>query len=260
MTTSTKKTRSDSVANARMNDTLTIINEPTGAVLRETRERLSLTRDEVAVRTNIPLSYVGLLEDGGNATGSGMDAYTRIYLKAYAKFLGLDAAAMMTAFAAETARARQMHRPASTRRHPITAVSGKEMASAPRIIRRVIGVLVVGAVIAFFGSQLVKLVSPPSITILSPKDGMVTSDPTVAIEGRTEHEVSLTINGKPVNVDGDGRFTDSMDLREGVNLIRVIGTRKHSKEMIVERRVIVQPKERKAAVLDEQMFELPHRP
>jgi hypothetical protein len=239
-----------------MSKVLTITREPTGTILREARESFELSREEVAARTKVPLSYVVLLEEGVSEAGSGMDAYTKIYLKAYAKFLGLDPAIMVQSFAIESQRANDRHRPPSTRRHPLTAVPGKAMASGPRIVRIVVGILIVLGVIAFFISQIRDLIAPPAITILSPKDGTVTTDPAITIEGRTEPEVSLLVNGTAVGVGDDGRFTDSMDLQEGLNVIRIVGTRKHSKEMVVERRVIVEPKEQKAAMAGEEVFEL----
>jgi hypothetical protein len=122
------------------------------------------------------------------------------------------------------------------------------MVVTPKIIQSaMLGLAVVGFAV-YFGIQITKIITPPEITLASPQDGLVTEDRSLVIEGRTDSEVLLHINGKLVSPDADGKFKDTLDLQEGLNIITVTGAKKHSKEMSVTRRIIVMPKARAAVV------------
>jgi hypothetical protein len=116
-----------------------------------------------------------------------------------------------------------------------------------------LGLVVLGLGV-YFALEIKKIIAPPQISLAAPQDGLVTTERSLVIEGRTEREVSLRINGKPVSPDGNGNFRDTLELQEGLNLITVVGAKKHSKEMAVTRRIIVMPKQRPTAaapLLDE---------
>jgi hypothetical protein len=93
------------------------------------------------------------------------------------------------------------------------------------------------------------MMAPPSITLTAPSDGLVTTDKTLTVQGRTEREVTLLVNGEPVHIDSEGNFSDDLDLRDGLNVIRVVAIRKHGQEAEIVRRVIVNPSERPTASL-----------
>lgn len=230
--------------------TASLIAESVGALLRQAREEKGLPLSEVALRTKIPERYLWLFED--NAHGQlADDVYTKIYLKAYGKFLGFETAALTEHYRRERARAFCAVRApdqAGRGRHPATIVPRSQLVVTPRLLQASLLALATVGLLAYFGFQLTKIISPPPISLSSPKDGLVTTERAMSIEGTTENEVSLVINGKQISPDEKGRFKDAIDLREGLNIITVVGSKKHSKAMTVTRRVIVLPKERPAAL------------
>ena len=74
--------------------TTTAIAESVGALLRQAREESGLSRTAVASRTKIPERYIAQFEEGPTV-GAAEDVYTKIYLKAYAKFLGFETATLI---------------------------------------------------------------------------------------------------------------------------------------------------------------------
>ncbi len=220
--------------------TTTTIAESVGELLRHAREERGVTREALASRTKIPERYVAFFEDGAHDRVAD-DVYTKIYLKAYAKFVGFDSEALVELFRKERERiagaARRPIRPA----HPTPGVATGDLVVTPKLIHAALLGLLVVAFAGYFVVELAKIFTPPSIALASPQDGLVTADASVAVEGKTEPEVTLHINGKEVSPDGNGDFKDTIELQTGLNLITVSGAKKHGKEMTVTRRVIVQP-------------------
>lgn len=237
--------------------TTTAIAESVGALLRQAREESGLSRTAVASRTKIPERFIALFEDGPTAN-SAEDVYTKIYLKAYAKFLGFETATLVELYRKERSRMvpPQERRPAA-RRHPSAPVQASALVVTPKVIQAVLLGLIALGLVAYFGFEIKKIIAPPQITLIAPEDGLVTVERNLVIEGRTEREVSLRVNGKQVSPDGNGNFRDTLDLQEGLNLISVVGAKKHSKEMTITRRIIVLPKDRPTAALPPATAEVP---
>lgn len=246
----------------RTTTTTSAIADSVAALLKQAREESGLSRPAVAVRSKIPERYIAMFEDDVHGHNMPEDVYAKIYLKAYGKFLGFDANTLVDLYKKERARvaapapAERRTTPrasasssSSARRHPTKSVPASQLVVAPKIIQStLLGLAVVGFAV-YFGIQVKKLIAPPDIALVSPQDGLVTEDRSLIVEGRTDNEVLLHINGKLVSPDADGKFKDTLDLQEGLNIITVTGAKKHSKEMTVTRRIIVMPKARPAAIV-----------
>lgn len=84
---------------------------------------------------------------------------------------------------------------------------------------------------------------PPTLTLDSPADGLVTNVSKVTVSGVTNDEtsspVTLTVNGKAVTVNEDGTFSTEVDLTEGENEIVVVATDSAGKVSEVTRTVVL---------------------
>jgi cytoskeletal protein RodZ len=228
--------------------TATAIADSVGALLKQARAESGLSRAAVALRTKIPERYLTLFEESSSAE-MPEDVYAKIYFKAYAKFLGFDAATLVDLQKKEKARLAPptIRRPAAPRQHPTKSVPTSAMMVTPKIIQSALLALALIGLTLYFGIEIKKIIAPPQITLTSPQDGLVTQNHSLLVEGSTEPEVTLRINGKEISPDADGKFQDTLALQEGLNLITVSGVKKHSKEMTVTRRIIVTPSEHPAA-------------
>jgi len=237
--------------------TTSAIAESVSELLRQGREDAGLAIRDVAARTKIPERYIAMFEDRSLLAEAQEDAYMKIYLKAYGKFLGFDTVSIVDLYRRERIQTpRSMM--ASTeveRRHPTRAVASTEMVVTSRLIQNILLGLLGAGILGYLAYGAIAVVSPPKVTLLAPYDGMTTTDRSVLIEGRTEREATVMINGKLVNPDDSGKFRDTIDLQEGVNTISVAGTKKYSKPMTVTRRVIVLPQPKAPAPDDVPVFE-----
>lgn len=235
--------------------TTSAIAESVSELLRQAREEAGLDVREVAVRTRIPEKYILMFEERTLLAEAPEDAYTKIYLKAYGKFLGFDTASIVDLHRRERLQTPRsvMRAEPTERKHPLTAVGTSSMLVTPRVIHNALLGLAGAGLVAYLIYGVIALISPPKVTLLAPYDGMITTDRNILIEGRTEKEASVTINGKTVSPDENGKFRDTIDLQEGVNTITVSGTKKYSKAMAVNRRVIVLPRSQAVTAVGETM-------
>ncbi len=65
---------------------------------------------------------------------------------------------------------------------------------------------------------------PPYLEVLNPPDGLVTNDLSVLVEGKTESNADLRVNGIQAIVLSNGSFVVPLGLAEGANPISVIAT------------------------------------
>lgn len=86
----------------------------------------------------------------------------------------------------------------------------------------VIGVsLVLVSIVAYLVYQYVRFVSPPDLSVESPKEEQVVVGSTVLVFGKTDIDSKITVNNQPVIVDADGKFSISL------------GVSKETKEIVV---------------------------
>src|SRR4030042_734975 len=70
--------------------------------------------------------------------------------------------------------------------------------------------------------QYIEFVSPPRLSLESPKEGQVVSGSSVAVFGSTSADVKLTINGQPVLVDNNGKFSANIEITDQTKEIGVV--------------------------------------
>lgn len=88
--------------------------------------------------------------------------------------------------------------------------------------------------------------TPPVLTISAPVDNLVTNNASCVVSGVTNDSLSspvtVKVNGKAVSVSGDGSFSTTVTLTEGVNTITVIATDGAGKTSTVTRTVTLDTK------------------
>lgn len=75
-------------------------------------------------------------------------------------------------------------------------------------------------VLVYLGIQYKKFITPPELTINSPKQSEIVNQNKVKVSGKTTTDVSLTINNQPITLDQDGAFMTEIEItKETKNLI-----------------------------------------
>jgi hypothetical protein len=114
----------------------------------------------------------------------------------------------------------------------------------PKFFRTGSVILIILALLVYFGFEVSKTVSPPSLVIYSPQeDNITTSEYSYEISGQTESETTISINGEEILGDPNGYFQAKVNLKEGINILEITVVRKSSKPNTVYKRIRVEPGE-----------------
>jgi len=204
-----------------------------GERLRQVREELGLTLEEVARRASIQERYLRAIEGGAYQELPG-PVYIESFLRRYAQVLGVNESFVLEIFK------QQEQRVLKKQYHPTFATAKQQLPKTivtPRQIQLVLIGLVIVACLSYAGFQVAKIFLAPAMTLISPADYSTVTASTMAVRGTTVPEASITINGQPVFLDESGTFSEFVELKTGLNTITVIATKKRSKPTVIQRHI-----------------------
>lgn len=105
----------------------------------------------------------------------------------------------------------------------------------------IVGVVaIVLIVLGYIGFQYVKFISPPDLSLESPKENQVVDGISVLVFGSTDSDVKIEVNNQPVLVDTDGKFSVSLGVVSTTKEIIVKAISRSGKERIILRKITVQ--------------------
>lgn len=204
-----------------------------GNMLCEARVAKGLTPSAVEQAIKIREKYIIAIEaDDFGALPS--PSYAKGFVRNYAEFLGLPTDSIMAFFR------RQMTDVTRASLLP-KGVSDPLDASIVHLTPgRFIGILVAILFIAFLfylGRQYFQIGKTPSLSVTSPSNQLIVESSRVVVEGKTEPDATVTINGVSVIVRDDGRFYEQIAVEPGVNKIVIISTSRFGKSTTVTKEV-----------------------
>jgi hypothetical protein len=88
-------------------------------------------------------------------------------------------------------------------------------------MRRLVIILGILIVVGYGAFEARRLIAGPTITILSPKDGIATSSATITIRGTAQNISFLTINDAPAFTDEAGNFSTTLSVPTGYAIFTV---------------------------------------
>jgi len=187
---------------------------------------------KIADATSIPQRYIEALLEGDYQTLPPLP-YVRGYIGKLAGVLDFDKEEMWRLYKKEV--------------EPVTSGALDRLPSNRYAIKQIDRRIIIGAalvllIIVYLAINLSRLVGSPKLELIYPTgESLIVEQPIIAIEGKTQANNKLTINGAEVYVDADGRFKKELTLDPGLNLITIGAKKFLGKEAIVERKIIYQP-------------------
>jgi hypothetical protein len=159
-----------------------------------------LIADNAPFLPRIPKKYLVLLEQGAFRDLPKSRAYRLAYVKAYATFLSLnpdDAAAQFE-------REEGLHNTAMV--HPVQRMKYFPFSSVGIFLRNSVAVCLVLIFAGYLTWQIKGILEPPTLTVFSPAEGSIVTEASTLVEGVTEAESQLAVNGQEVIMNADGKF------------------------------------------------------
>jgi cytoskeletal protein RodZ len=206
-----------------------------GEKLKKIREESKFSLDEATVATNVSKKYLEYLEEGRYEKLPGA-VYIEQFLKKYAEFLNINPEQVISFYKNEAKIFTKLD-PFDRKKYLPPKEKKLGLVLTPRLIRNSILILIIIIVLVYLGVEISRFISPPALTIFSPQDKITTNEKTISIQGKTEPESKVLINGKEILVSPSGEFEEVITLQKGINTIKIVASKKRSRENVVLREV-----------------------
>jgi cytoskeletal protein RodZ len=206
-----------------------------GDQLRLARAEKGYSIKQAAAHLKVRPEYLSALEEEDYQKIPG-GFYGKIFLKRYVHFLGLDYKSLVKHFIKER-RALYHDEPDVFSKK---VVKKSSLIIFPKIFRNALVALIIVICLFYIGFYLKNITAPPVLDIESPPANSVQKDFSAVIKGRTEPESEVYVNGQMILIDKEGKFSQNISLKQGVNIIVISAKKKYSREQIVTRQILVE--------------------
>lgn len=204
--------------------------------LREARQSKMIDIKTAAAKINIRSSYIEDVENG-RYDSLPADVYVQGFLKQYVSFLGLDTAFALSLYKRERDVYENVNKK-SDEHSPIKQIKNPFLMISPRTLTIISVVVLLAVSFSYLWYQFSSLASPPQLMVQEPGENVVTNSSSIVVNGKTEPESSVLVNGQAIFVDDQGNFNESVSLQAGVNAISVVSRNRLGKEQSITREVM----------------------
>jgi cytoskeletal protein RodZ len=204
-----------------------------GERLKGERERQGFSWNDVTVKTRLPQKFLEAMESGAFSELPKSKGYRLAYVKEYAEALGLNRDEIVRQMIKEAGLedAPHIHPQVGIKRWPFSSLMGAA--------RTILSLSAVALLIGYLAWQVAGIIEPPHLSIFTPDEGTVVTDPSVVIHGEAGGAARLTVNGQDIMVNEQGTFSAAVDLTAGVNTISA--SKKYGKTTTLVRHIVVRP-------------------
>jgi len=206
-------------------------------MLREARTTKGITPGDVELAIKIREKYILAIE-ADNFGDLPSPSYAKGFVRNYAEYLGLPTDAIMAFFR------RQM---TDVSRASLLPKGVADPLNAPRVhltpgrfIALLVGALCL-VFLLYLGIQYLRIGIAPPLTVTSPTNQQIVESSRVVVEGKTQPDTTVMINGVSTIVRDDGRFYEQVAVEPGVNKITITATSRFGKAATIVREVGYQP-------------------
>jgi cytoskeletal protein RodZ len=203
--------------------------------LRSSRHAKKLKLPLIAKKLNISEKYLIALEKG-EYEKLPHGVYGKNFLREYALFLGLDYKKLTLDFETE------INLIAPIRQKELFSkqvIKKRYLLAMPKILKNILIFLTICVCFIYLGYRVNKIISPPLLIIDSPAANLTTNQTSLSVTGRTEAEANLIINGQTVLTDKNGDFSQTISLKNGINIITITANKQHGRGNTIIRQVLV---------------------
>jgi len=196
-----------------------------GAMLKSARLAKGTTLKDVERDIKIREKFILAIE-ADNFRELPSPSYAKGFVHNYAEYLGLQTDAVMAFF-----RRQMTEAPGDS----LLPKGVSDPLNAPflhltpgRFIGMLVGILLL-VFLVYLGGQYFRVNQPPPLTIKTPKNQQIFEEQHVAVEGQTDPDATVSVNGVSTVVRDDGRFYIQVAIDPGVNTLTIIAVSRFGK-------------------------------
>lgn len=209
-----------------------------GMLLRTLRERRGMSIDELAREAHIAAPYVRALEEEEYRVFPAL-VYAEGFFKRVAQLLMPDAIDECMAVLREHWD-QEMDGEGSTVTTPPARTPRKIFFTlTPRRMMFGIAGIFFAVIVGFLVLRLISFLSPPRISLESPREEVILSVPRVRVKGHVNQEGHLTVNNREVRIDESGNFNEEIEVGAGTNTLAFVAENKFGRRAKVVRHIVV---------------------
>lgn len=207
-----------------------------GAMLQEARESKGLTPTQVESAIKIRERFIIAIEHDEFSSLPSL-SYAKGFVRNYAEFLGLPIEEMMAFFRRQTLETPK----SSLLPHGVTnPLNTPFFQLTPSRFLTILVSLLLVLFFSYLGFQYSRINASPSLHIDAPIDKSIVTQKRITVEGKTDPDATVTINGVSTVVRNDGRFFEQIAIDVGVNKIQIISSSRFGKTTTVVKEVGLQ--------------------
>jgi cytoskeletal protein RodZ len=202
-----------------------------GQLLKEARIKKGYSLGYLESKTKIRRSFIVAIE---GQKWEVLPAFTTVlgFVKSISSLLDINEKTAIAVL-------KRDYPPQKLRINPKPDVSTK-FSWSPKLTFTIGTIAVFLLVFGYLIFQYFQFISPPSLTVDSPKNGQVITDNNVLVFGETNGDVKITVNNQPVLVNDSGKFSVSIEITPETKDIIVIAISRSGKETMIRRTINVQ--------------------
>lgn len=202
-----------------------------GQLLREKRGELSVDLDSAAQGTRIRKVYLEKIEAGDYASFP-TPTHVKGFIKIYARFLHIDENEALAFYRREFDEHSKVQ---SSQNFALPKMKEPSFRLTPQIVVGAFTFLMILFSISYVFYQYMRFAGAPTLDLYSPKDGYVTQENLVVVEGRVSEDARLTLNNTALRISDDGYFNQTIPLSKGINVMTFVAVGESGKSTTIKR-------------------------
>ena len=156
--------------------------------------------------------------------------FAKGFIKIYAQYLGLDTSKILPLYRREYDETKYPHK-----QSPLQIK--KRLMITPNKFALLLFIVTIAIFASYLLIQYFSILSAPKLEFISPPDDLTTSVPAITIDGRSEKEAMVSVNGQFIPIDDQGKFSYQYKLTQDKNTIEIIASKRLSPKSKVTRLV-----------------------
>ncbi len=215
-----------------------------GEQLKLKRIEQNRTIKKISKKINIDSKYLNALENGDyHKLPNGL--YGKKILKKYVEFLKLDAIEINNLFLQEkdTEARQKTQNTLKIKNNNIFSIQKTKWQNFIIFPKFGKGLIIGFAIIICFSYLWISLQNiflPPKLAIFTPQqNNLIINQNNITIKGKTEPKTKIKINNKLVLNNNNGLFSETINLKNGINNITITASKKYGQENIIRKQILV---------------------
>jgi len=197
-----------------------------GERLRSVRQSLNLSISDAENGSKVRAKFLIGLENG-DWNNLPTPVYVRGFVLAYAKYLDISKEEAIRLYEAEFALKKTQNPSEFSYKNSIKDV---KVILTPKVLGYSLLATFVLAMFGYIFFQVMDFAGSPNLQVSAPGNNLVLETDSTDVYGITDNDTVISINNETVPVTNEGRFSTSLKLHRGVNVIKVKALNKAKKE------------------------------